>query len=197
MRKTLVGFLGMCLVLWTADAEAGSRWPSVREAPADAPLAEDRAERFTGSLLNPDLEYSAESDRAAGRDSSRDIAAIIVAVFVGFGIGHMIVGDVPRGLMFLGIELGVVVVAIAISVIIFATASSGATVSPGLFIIFPLAGLAMLGIRIWEVVDLVFRTGVTESRTDARAAVITVDRRWSGDPHGVQPAFANVFNRRF
>ena len=197
MRKTLVGLLGMCLLLWTADAEAGRRWPSVREAPADAPLAGDRAGRFAGSLLNPDLEYSAESDRGAGRDNSRDLAAVIVAVFVGFGIGHMIVGDVPRGLMFLAIELGVVVVAIAIPIIVFATASSGATVAPGLFIIFPLAAVAMLGIRIWEIVDLVLRTGITESRKDARAAVIAVDRRWSGEPHAVQPAFANVFNLRF
>jgi hypothetical protein len=87
-------------------------------------------------------------DVGGGDMDTMHVLGFLVGLFVGFGLGHFIIGDFNTGVLFLVLEL-----------VLFAVGFGGGLLLTGsAFIFYGGGGILWLLVRIWEVVDLAFKT---------------------------------------
>ncbi len=201
MRHGMMALVGVVMLSWSGTSLAAS-------------LA-DRAQGFEGSftsagVASPGLGLPHASQLhllpagAAGakakvepvqmEDSTRAMLAVVLTILVGFGTGHFIIGD-GAAWLFLGLDLAIAVGVIGIWVAGYATLLSGGF--PAFMVVaIPVLVIAALVVKIWEVVDIIFKSGIAAGPKPEEGEAILPR---SGDlaRSAFQPAMANGLNLRF
>lgn len=182
--RTMILVVSAILSSWAGTARAADLFDTPMELKLSSPFAE--TSRSAPRLLeaNAPFRLLAEGSPASGgaqMDSgARSIIALALSFFVGFGTGHFVLGD-GSAVLFLGLDI--VLIATAIGVYVAAVAAIANGVVPAFIFIAPLALLVYSGVRIWELVDCIFKSGVIGG-SKSSAAIL---------PHGPEVARATAF----
>jgi len=181
--RTLILVVSAILASWAGTAHAADLLgtPLQTELKLSSPFAD--TPRFTPQLLEPgDLQtlgmpgsapfkLMAEGGGGASMDSgTRSIIALLLTIFIGFGTGHFVLGD-GGAVLFLGLEVGLIAAVIVIYAAAFAVATGG--VLPVFIFLAPLALLGYAGVRIWELVDCIFKSGLVGGGSRSAAILPT------------------------
>ena len=194
--KTMILVVSAILVSWAGTAHAADLLgtsPQVKLS-LSSPFAD--TPRFTPQLLEPgDMLALGMPDGAArtllGQGASMDsgtrsIIALLLTIFIGFGTGHFVIGD-GAAVLFLGLEVGLVAAVIVIYAAAFAAAAGG--VLPVFIFLAPIALLGYAGVRIWELVDCIFKSGIVGGGSRSAAILPTGPELTRG--FAFQPMAAN------
>jgi hypothetical protein len=201
MRLTLIATVGLALYgSGAAQASVPQDGRLVLAAPVEgaAPArahAPPRAARLGDFRLGGTA--AGLVDDGGGAPDTKAIIAVVLAAVISFGVGHFFWGDVGTGIMFLVLELGLLVAGfIIIPILVGIFIASGAS---ALAVLFPIIGLvlnlAALGIYIWQLYDIVMKTGILGGGGDVPAPPAIrsgVEDVAAASPPRMQPAFANA-----
>jgi len=123
---------------------------------------------------------------------TRGILALALTFFIGFGTGHFVLGD-GAAVLFLLLDAGCLVGYFVI--VAAAAAAIVAGVPPVWVVVAPLLLVAYLGIRIWEFVDTLFKSGLMAGGKKLEAILPGGGLQVGAPPFA--PMAANGLNWRF